>query len=315
VTLAALLIVLYNTVALDVPHDSRPRTSIAKVLEWAPAIIQLSFGALFSGSLVFYSRSASLSVSWPFLLLLVAFMVGNELVHTRLSRLAFQLAGFFVSTFLYASFAIPTLVREISTGVFLLSGAVSLLATLSIVLLVKYVRREHPEKQTVIWTSVLSLYALFNLLYFTNLIPPLPLSLKEIGIYHTVVRSTPGAYELSYEAARWYHFRTINPVFHLGENKLAYAYSAVFAPTNLSTEIAHEWFYRDEEKNEWVRTGTISFVVEGGREAGFRGYSSAHIFPGKWRVEVRTGHGAMIGRTTFTVALPEGELALQTVLR
>ena len=45
---------------------------------WLMNILQFSFGALLGASFIFYFRSAALAVSWPFLLLLLAALVGNQ---------------------------------------------------------------------------------------------------------------------------------------------------------------------------------------------------------------------------------------------
>ena len=55
-----------------------------------PMAIQFALGSLWSGLLVFYSRTAVFATSWPFLLLLLAFLVGNELFHRYVSRLVFS---------------------------------------------------------------------------------------------------------------------------------------------------------------------------------------------------------------------------------
>lgn len=316
VGLSGFLVVVYNAFDVDRHRTGVIGRTLRRIIKWFPVAIQFSFGALFSGSLVFYSRSASLSVSWPFLVILILFIVGNELVKGRYGRLTLQLSGFFISTFLYFSFALPVLLHRMNAGIFIGSAILSFLATL---ILVRFVKWFSPDRflksRFLIYTSLLFLFGLFNVLYFANLIPPLPLSIKEIGIYHSIERTPSGDYILQYEPALWYQFRLISPDFHVDRNGLLYVYSAIFAPAKLSTDIVHEWFYKDETGGVWNSQGTISFPITGGRDEGYRGYTSKKVFPGKWRVDVMTSRGALIGRTTFTVEDSRDAVVLETILR
>ena len=312
---SAFAIIIYNSFDGERERTSRFGKTAGKVIWWFPVAIQFAFGAVFSGSLVFYSRSASLSVSWPFLTLLVAFAVGNEVVRSRYGRLAWQLYALFVATFLYSSFSMPIVLKSIDVFSFIASGFASV-AIVGIV--VHAIRWIEPERfrysRAGIWAGIAVLYAGFNIFYFLNLIPPLPLSLREIGIYHSIARVPDGDYALSYERAPWYRFRTISPEFHTAEGTAAHAFSSVYAPVGFSLDIIHEWFYRGTD-GRWISAGKISFPIVGGRGGGYRGYSSKTVFPGVWKVEVKTLQGATIGRTAFKVTDTSDFLPLETLAR
>ncbi|HEY4499394.1 MAG TPA: DUF2914 domain-containing protein, partial [Candidatus Paceibacterota bacterium] len=284
IVLSAFLIIVYNAVDLERERTSGISRRFAKIVAWLPVPIQFSFGAILSGSLVFYSRSASLSVSWPFLILLVLFVVCNELVHSRYGRLTLQISGFFIALFLYASFALPVALHTLNATVFVMSGFLSLCITLVLTRFIKWFSRERfKQSRLLLYASLLSLFALFNVLFFSNLIPPLPLAIREIGVFHSISRDASGEYVLHYEPATWYHLRLISPVFHITkDDSLAYVYSSIFAPSKLSTEIVHEW-YKKNEQGAWVSQGTVSFPIFGGREGGYRGFTSKKVTPGKWR--------------------------------
>ena len=148
-----------------------------------PFILQIVFGGLFSAFMVFYSRSATLFVSWPFLLILVSMLIGNELFRERYERLNFHLSILYLAFFAYSVFAVPVLVGRIDVDIWMASGGLSLLLIIVVILLLG---------------SIIFIYALFNVLYFTNLIPPIPLSLKSAGVYHGINRSD-SRYELFFE--------------------------------------------------------------------------------------------------------------------
>jgi len=92
-----------------------------------PISLQFAFGGLFSGFAIFYTRSASLLASWPFLLVLFGLLIGNEFLRGTYRRLTFQVSVFFFAVFSFMIFYIPTLLGTMGALVFLLSGAVSLL--------------------------------------------------------------------------------------------------------------------------------------------------------------------------------------------
>ena len=135
------------------------------------------------------------------------------------------------------------------------------------------------------------------------MIPPVPLSLKEIGVYHGMSRTKDGEYNLSFETALWYELgKKTSAIFHRRAGEPIYAFSSVFAPTRLDTEIVHHWYYFDEGKGNWVSSNLVNFPISGGRDGGYRGYSvKENTLPGKWRVDVETPRGQIIGRFGFEV--------------
>jgi hypothetical protein len=142
----------------------------------------------------------------------------------------------------------------------------------------------------------------------------LPLALKEAGVYHNVTKIGTD-YHLTVEPQPWYvKLFSYNAVFHTKAGTTAYAYSAIFAPSGLSTTIVHEWQYYDEGEKQWVTAGTQRFPINGGRDGGYRGWSEkSNLTPGKWRVNVKTQYGQLVGVIRFAVddgsyALPLEEL-------
>lgn len=281
------------------------------IAPFLPLVIQFAFGGLFSGFLVFYSRSSSFTASWPFIAILLLLILGNETLKARYLRLTFQISIFFIVAFSYFIFLVPVLLKSMGDDIFIFSGFISLL---TVWLLIRILRRvafsRYEESRTILKSSILTIYVAFHVLYFTNIIPPLPLSLKEIGIYHSVARQN-GNYLLSFEPAPWYEFRETSGIFHVQNNGgRVYAFSSVFAPAQLSTTISHRWQKFDEKTSLWVTMSRVPFPISGGRDNGFRGYTiKENVTPGKWRVDVVTAREQVIGRFSFTV-LPEATTPL-----
>ncbi|PIQ92467.1 MAG: hypothetical protein COV70_00490 [Parcubacteria group bacterium CG11_big_fil_rev_8_21_14_0_20_39_22] len=297
--IAAVGIVVWN--AYETPASSGK--NVPKIVLWLPLLIQFAFGGLFSGYIIFYSRSASLFASWPFLLFLSLFFFGNELFKKKYLRLAFQVSVFFIATFSYFTFSIPVLIGRIGAWVFILSSIVSLITVLLLIKVLKYFSRERVEKsRRYIISGIVTIFILFNVSYFANIIPPIPLSLKDIGIAHSVSITKKGEYSISYEPTPWYIPRTISRTYNRYGNEPVYVFSSIFAPTGLTATVYHDWlFYKDSEKI-WVKTDHIPFTVEGGAGDGYKGYTfKRNISPGKWRVQVVTERGQIIGQINFEV--------------
>jgi hypothetical protein len=280
--------------------------SIVNIAPLIPVVMQFMFGNLFSGYLALYSRSASIAVSWIFVIVIAVLLIGNERFRNLYTRFTFQISLYFTVLFSFLIFFLPTVFLRIGPWMFVLSGAVSLIA---IALFILLLRRFVPEivrkdlRHTI--AIIVSIFAIFNILYFSDLIPPVPIALKEAGVYHNVTRTEDGNYRLLAEPVPWYEsYLRYNTAYHMTSQEGVYVYSAIFAPSGLSTGILHQWQYYDDVTEGWIEAGTLRFAIIGGRDGGYRGYSfkSAPV-PGKWRVNVITEYGQLIGRISFT-AIP-----------
>lgn len=159
---------------------------------------------------------------------------------------------------------------------------------------------------------VAGICAAFTVLYFSHVIPPVPLSLKHIGVYHTLER-VGGVYAVSYEKPAWYVFwRHTDAAFTLSLSEgRAYCFSAIFAPGGLSTPVVHQWEKYDPTSGKWQQQSKYSFPINGGRDQGYRGWTAKTLSAGKWRCDVETENGQLIGRLSFE-AVEAGAAELST---
>ena len=93
--IVAICIVLIHALESKEGDEINP----AKLHFWLVNILQFFFGGILSTYLVFYFRSADLSVSWPFILFLGLAFWANEALKRHFVRLSFQVALFFLSLF------------------------------------------------------------------------------------------------------------------------------------------------------------------------------------------------------------------------
>jgi len=253
---------------------------------YSPLLVQFAFGGLLSGMLIFYGRSGSWSETWPFLLVILLAIYGNETIRDRTSRLIYNLAILFIGLFSYTVLVIPVFTGWMGSWVFVSSGV------LALCIMYWFIRALHkvvPRFITLHTRSIIfvigAIFAGFNFLYFANIIPPIPLSLKDIGIYHSVVRFESGDYQLTYEDGRWFEpFKDSDDTYHPVKGDNIFCFAQVFAPTKIKTDIFHVWEYYNEETGKWDEHAKLSYGIAGGRGDGFRGYTLIKNYQdGKWR--------------------------------
>jgi len=284
---------------------------------WYVNILQFFFGGILSTYLVFYFRSADILVTWPFILILVAAFWANESLKRHYIRLSFQISLYFLCLYSFAIFLVPVLLHQIGNQIFLISGAVAL-ALIGIFILTLYIlaREKFKRSRKIILISILSIIVLINILYFTNLIPPIPLSLKGGDIYHSVLRDTSGNYIVQNENSGWLQYFQLYPDFHEVVGSPIYAFSAIFSPSDLNLTIVHQWQYYNSATGKWVTAGTVELPVVGGRDGGFRTFSVwTNATAGHWRVNVKTQNGQTIGTMRFNVVSVPTEPALVTEVK
>ena len=282
-----------------------------------PVAIQFFFGGLFSGYLSLYSRSAGVAFSWLFVLVLAALLIGNERFRNLYQELPFQISIYFASLYSFLIFFLPLIFKKIGPLMFLSSGFVSVIV---IMIMMGLLRSLVPERvaasRRAIMRALIALVVAFNLLYFSNLIPPLPLALKEGGVYHSVQRSE-NSYVLIGQPESFATKYVSTPArFDLLPGESAFVFTAVFAPSGLTTNLRHQWQYYNTTTDQWETRSDVRFTINGGREGGFRGYSEKQDpADGSWRVNVLTDYGQIVGRISFTVTHVETPPVLTEITR
>jgi len=285
-------------------RNDRPlATPFQKLSAWAPSAIQFLAGGLFSAYVIYYTRSASFTTASLFLLVLVALLVANELIWSRLWSSYLLLGVYFLAVFCYFTFFMPTILGTMGFGVFLTSGFVSAGVVIALIL---YLDSHDVFAGT--WSflgavaTVLSLFGLVVVFYVNHWIPPVPLALREAGVYHQVDRED-GAFALYYKDPPWYRpWTEQDDPFRYATGDTVHCFAAVFAPTKLETKVYHHWQYYDREEDTWVDTDRIGYRVVGGRQRGYRGVTyKRHVHPGDWRVTVETADRRPIGRIRFEI--------------
>lgn len=299
ITLGTLIII-----ALCVEHEKLAKPFFLKHRTWYPLAIQFLMGALFSAYFIFYMQSASFqSESIIFLVILAALLISNEFLRDKLLNAYVLFALYYLASVSFFIFFLPVAFKTIGYGIFLMSCIIGLaiVGGMLYFLLKKDVFLEI-KRVYKIGGMVLGIFGLLNLFYMQNWIPPVPLSMKEGAIYRGLERQGD-AFVLRYAQPKWYEFWVdSDKEFLYVEGDTVFTFAAVFAPTELETQIYHAWHHFDESQQAWVQTDEIAVNIEGGRDAGYRTYTrKRRVSPGRWRVDVKTEFHQILGRIPFTI--------------
>jgi len=300
VYLTALAVMICCTIRRQCGY-SRP--ALIRKLEpyflWA---MQFAQGGLFSSFVIFYFMSVSWTRTLAFFAILPVLLVGNEFLHHRLENPRLLAVLYTFSLFSFLAFFLPTVLARVDHAVFLYAGALSLLASSTVFVLGYFSRRRWLNKELApVLIGIGATILTVNLLYFADLIPPVPLALKTGAIFHHVAK-TPSGYEVSYVKPPFYRFwnQSDNP-FYFSTGESAFCYTSIFAPAKIHVPVRHVWSLWKPSVG-WSVTDVIPFEISGGREGGYRGYTRKRtIQPGEWRVEVQTYHNRTLGRIDFKV--------------
>jgi len=296
-------------VAIILLHGLAARAAAGKPMpRWhsiLPMATQFTLGALWSGFLVFYSRSAVLTESWPFLLVLIAIFLGNEIFKKYHSQLVFTAILYAFALFSYFIVTVPIFTHTVGPFTFLISGLLAFVVFILFLNIVRWIGQEQwrSARLQVMAGSAL-VYATLTAFYFTGTLPPLPIALVDKGVFHFAKRAGD-VYQAQAEAMPedWkQRLLGLPPAIHIAPGQPVYVYSAVFAPIKLSTRITHRWRHFNRIRHKWQTVSNVSFTINGGRDGGYRNYTIQHkVWSGDWRVDVRNADGRIIGRIPFHV--------------
>jgi hypothetical protein len=271
------------------------------LVRFMPGVMQYSFGGLLSGMLIFYGRSGDWITSAPFLLLILSVIFGNELVNKRSDRLVYHVSIFFIGVFSYTVLILPVLFGVMGDLMFILSGIVALLfVTIIVQLLYRIVPNFMRVNTRRIILVIGAIYTTLHVLYFTSVIPPIPLSLTELQVVHSVTK-TGSDYRLLTENQPWWRgLPFVKAELHPDASTLA-CFARVYAPAKLHTEIYHRWQYIDAQGN-WAERARIKYPIAGTNAGGYRGWTEiGNVGNGTWRCSVETARGQVLGRYTVNV--------------
>jgi hypothetical protein len=266
------------------------------------AIVHFLLGSLLSLYTIFFFKSSSLFASFGFLGVLMLLLFANESRRFKALGLPVRFTLFSICLLSFAASVVPIAIGSIGMLVFLIS---MLVGCIPIGILYRRIRIHAPERQMQARRQILlpfgATLAVFLTLYLFRLIPPVPLSIPFIGVYHDVQR-TEIEYLLSHERPDWRFWHHGDQVFLAQPGDRVFVFFRIFSPARFADQVTMRWYWKDGPRG-WTLQDAIPINIVGGREQGFRGYGvKSNYQPGDWQVQVETTDGREIGRIYFEVA-------------
>lgn len=250
--------------------------------------------------MLFYFKSSSFFASFFFLLFIAFLLVANEFeafqrfgVRLRIALLSLCSASFFL-------ILIPVLLGWIGIVPFVLSIATSFLfCHFWFHQLKKKNLNFLTIRKELIYPSCF-IHFLFITLYFFKILPPVPLSITYMGVYHGVEKKE-GAYYLTHYRPWWRFWHHGDQWFYAKPGDTLYGFASIFSPAKFKDTVKVRWLLHSD-KHGWQTQDNIPLEIVGGRDMGFRGYTAKRSFsPGHWRFQVETSDEREIGRLYFKV--------------
>jgi len=275
-----------------------------RIYTFAPYIIQFAFGALFSGFVIYYSRSGSFLDSWPFLILIYFIFIANEKSRALYEKFYVQIS---ILYFIFISFLIFYLPVIFGKNNYFIFGSAILLSLFLIKYFYKFFLILFPPLKKMwikILTGLIIVTSFYIGFYIFNLLPPVPLSAKNIDVLNYVEKVGPGEYEGLKEKQEWYQSFWDKKI-HIHKGDKIYVFSSIFAPTNFKSNIFYKWYWFNPKTKKWELMSQYKQKILGGRDNGFRSWSYIHksVKEGKWRVYLLTEDGKTLDRIDFEIKI------------
>ncbi|WP_127715844.1 DUF2914 domain-containing protein [Halobacteriovorax sp. HLS] len=249
-------------------------------------------GGLLSAFTIFFILSSSITQSFIFILFILALLVLNEAEvfqkssdWVKLLLLQFCITSFFI---IY----LPVTFKVTGTIIFIFAVLIS---SLPMPLFLKKISNESYNHS--ILSSVFITLA-FTVMYICNFIPPVPLSVKEIGVYHNVEK-VENVYKLYSETSRLKFWSQGDQDFEARENDKVYVYARIFAPKGFNEKIYVQW---EKWDGDWKKSDKIALDISGGNSWGYKAYSyKKNYTEGIWRAKIINESDKELGRINFQI--------------
>ncbi|MBU1710276.1 MAG: DUF2914 domain-containing protein [Proteobacteria bacterium] len=301
--LLAVIFILRNQIvgAAAPPHAHR---GILLFFEYQNELLHFLLGALLNAFVIFYFKSGSVANTFVLLMILAVLLIANELQIFKKQGPALKVALIVISLVSYFIYLVPVTLGKTGTGIFALSVfcACVVLAGFWYYLFRKQIDRRKIYKNLVIPAGCVLLG--FVLLYALKIIPPIPLSLKHLGIYHAMEVSGD-QYILYRQTPNWRFWSKGDQEFVARPGDRIYLFAKIFSPGGFKGKVFLHFQYH-LRNGEWKTSDRIPMNIVGGRADGFRGHAYKQNYDqGEWRAKVETENGLEIGRISFTVTLSD----------
>ncbi len=272
---------------------------LEKVWTYREGILHFLLGTLLNVYTIFYFKSGSFTSALSFLIFLSLLKFLNEARPSRISKNLLRNALFALCLISYMNIVVSILVGSVGLWVFLLAICAAALVHALFLRLLKS-RLTDFNLRREIQMPFYGIAAIYILLYVLKVLPPVPLSVKYMGIYREITK-TNATYQLGYTRSKWRFWEHGDQTFYAHPGDKIFCFAQIFSPARFKDQLFVRWEYKDA-KLGWKSQDAIPLGVVGGREEGYRGYTvKTNYQPGDWRVSIETKDGREIGELRIEV--------------
>ncbi len=284
---------------LEMTKEMPPPHWFVKIWKYREAFLHFLLGTLLNSYTIFYFKSASSLTSLLFIVILVALLMINEFKHFGKSQTQVHMALWSLCLVSYFASLSPIIIGFLGTIAFVLGMLTATAVFYGFYrFMTKFVTRDLLRTHLVF--PFAGILAIFTTLYFLHAIPPVPLSVSYLGIFHDVTKSD-GAYQLSYTRPKWKFWQHGDQTFLARPGDTVFCFARVFSPTRFNDKLHVVWLYY-EKGSGWTPSDSMPMPITGGREEGFRGVTKKSNFQtGQWQVRIETDDNREIGRIGFEI--------------
>lgn len=276
----------------------------AKWWKYNVEVLHFLYGGLLSAYVVVYFKSTSGFKTLMFFAFLFVMLITNEMPQLRRmgTRLRLGLYTFCIATFLL--YMVPVLVGRMNSWTFVFSMIAAAAAAWGVAGLLGRQEGGGRRAQIRLFWPGGAVLVILGLLNHYRLIPPVPLSVAGVGVYHQIERLDGDFIGRMPKPPVWAFWRKDSRPFLARPGDQIYCLFRIYAPSRFRHTVMVRWEYLDALAGAYRTTDRMALPISGGRAQGFRGVGAKGNFqPGRWRVTAETQDGRAIGRVKFRVAM------------
>ncbi len=277
-----------------------PPLRFHKLWAYQRPAVHFLMGSLLSIYSLFYLKSASIFTSIIFILVMMVLMVANELKGIQRGGLGIKIALYIICVLSFFSMLVPVVLGFVGYVPTALAMSFTALVCFGIY---RYMARQvtdraHLKRHLV--TPAAAVLGLFVVFSVVGWIPPVPMAVREMGVYHQIVKES-GQYRLYHENPWWKFWNKGDQEFRAEPGDAIHFFAQVFCPGRFDDSVTLHWQRYDLSRG-WETTDRIPMRVTGGRAGGYRGHALKKNYQdGQWRVMVETTDGRELGRLYVAV--------------
>lgn len=273
--------------------------SIEKVVTTLIFLISFFTGSLMGFVFIYYLRGGDVAVVFPVLLFILVIMLINEFSKST-DRTVLDIIVYGISIVFLFIFMVPVLFKSMGDYVFVTSLVFASIFLYLYGRLVYKIKRGDIIK---LHRILIIIPILLLSLYFTNILPAVPLTIREHQIYGSeILDKAKYTFENPCKRSlKYLYLRCGLSKDTTQTNRVSY-YVEIQAPTDLTANVTHKWEFYNENTKKWESVGNVTYKISGGREKGYRGYSSIEVKKtGLYKVSVVINGKRHLGSKKFYV--------------